>query len=142
MPATLKSERNSAIWLIWSAVLGLSGVAAGAFGAHALRGVLSERMFSVYQTAVQYQLLHAVVLAAVSILLFLGIGRDWPHRAALCLVAGTLVFSGSLYLMCLSGIGWLGAVTPLGGVLLLCGWLCVLLAGMNARKGFGPTDQA
>lgn len=138
--ATLLVERNleqgprpGGAWLAWCGLLGFLGVGAGAFGAHGLRGVLSERMLEVYQTAVFYHLLHALVLGLVAVLAFSGLGGVWPRRAGACFVAGIVVFSGSLYLLSLTGIGWLGAVTPVGGVLLLCGWLGLLIAGLNAR---------
>lgn len=124
-------------WLAWSGLLGFLGVGAGAFGAHGLRGVLTERLLEVYQTAVFYHLVHALVVGLIAMLALSGIGGAWPRRAGACFVAGTVVFSGSLYLLSLTGIGWLGAITPFGGVLLLCGWLGLLAAGLNARAGRG-----
>jgi len=99
-------------------------VAAGAFGAHALRVRLSTDLLAAFETGARYQLYHALGLLAVALVL----GR-WPHpmiRAAGWLfLAGTVVFSGSLYLLSLTGARWWGAVTPLGGVLLLLGWLAL-----------------
>ncbi|MCX7868921.1 MAG: DUF423 domain-containing protein, partial [Terrimicrobiaceae bacterium] len=108
-------------WAVWvPAALGLLGVGLGAFGAHGLKPLLAERgMLEVWQTAVFYHLLHAVA----------GLWAAERERAALWLwAAGVVVFSGSLYAMALSGQRWLGAVTPLGGVLLLAGWAACLLA--------------
>lgn len=103
-------------------------VAAGAFGAHALRARLPADLLAAFETGARYQLYHALGLLAVALLL----GR-WPHsllRAAGWLfLAGTVAFSGSLYLLSLTGARWWGAVTPLGGVLLLLGWLA-LAAGI------------
>lgn len=129
-------------WLVGSGLLGFLGVSAGAFGAHGLRGVLSERLLEVYQTAVFYQLVHALALGLVALLAFTGSGGPWPRRAGVCFVTGTVVFSGSLYLLSLTHVGWLGAITPFGGVLLLCGWLGLLLAGLEARRrpGQAPTN--
>jgi uncharacterized membrane protein YgdD (TMEM256/DUF423 family) len=98
-------------------LLGFLAVALGAFGAHALKGVLQAHgREATWETAVLYHLVHAVVL------LFVAHGRPravWPFR---CFTAGILIFSGSLYVLCLTGQTWLGAVTPVGGLCLLAGW--------------------
>jgi uncharacterized membrane protein YgdD (TMEM256/DUF423 family) len=103
------------------AVLGGLGVALGAFGAHALRDHLSARQLAVFETGVRYQMYHALALLALA----WAIGR-WPQRklepAAALLVAGTIVFSGSLQLLAVTDVRWLGMVTPLGGVTLILGW--------------------
>ena len=105
----------------------LIAVALGAFGAHALRSVLSPEMLEVWRTGVTYQMVHGLGLLALSALL--------PHqpspllpRAGVCLVLGIVLFSGSLYALALTGIRLLGAVTPLGGLAFLAGWLLVVLA--------------
>lgn len=117
-----------------AAILGLSGVGLGAFGAHALRPRLNASgHLETWQTAVQYHLIHAVaVLAAALFIRFAGAaGRDAGHndlrRAAWCWTAGVFLFSGSLYWLSLGGPRWLGPVTPLGGVFLLAGWAMLLL---------------
>ncbi|QCF27255.1 DUF423 domain-containing protein [Hydrocarboniclastica marina] len=141
MDVNLKSFSGGATWLLWSGLLGFVGVGAGAFGAHALRGVLNERLMDVYQTAVHYQMLHALALGLVAVLVFVGIGGAWPRRAGFCFVAGTVVFSGSLYLLSLTATGWFGAITPVGGVLFLGGWVALLIAGLHARRE-GHTSKA
>lgn len=111
-------------------ILGASAVAAGAFGAHGLRDLLTPRMLDIWETAASYQLVHALALLAL--------GLVSSHTAALrirlwttcCFLGGTLVFSGSLYLLALTGIGWLGAVTPVGGTLLIIGWLLVFASAI------------
>jgi len=111
----------------FAALGGLSGfvaVAAGAFGAHALRGRIAPDMVAVFETGARYQMYHALAL------LFLSWAcTQWPHRslraAGWLFVAGTVFFSGSLYLLVLTGATWWGAVTPIGGVLLLAGWLAL-----------------
>ena len=123
----------SRLILAAGALLAALAVAGGAFGAHGLRSLLDERALGWWQTAVQYQMWHALALVA------LGAGR--VERAALpaCLLgAGTVIFSGSLYLMALTGAGWLGAVTPLGGAALIAGWL--LLAWRICRHKSVPPD--
>jgi len=108
-----------------AAVLMFLAVGSGAFGAHALRARLTPDMAAVWQTAVQYHAWHALGLLAIGLLLV-----HWPERsllgiAAWLLVAGIVLFSGSLYAMALSGVRGLGAITPIGGVAFLAGWLCV-----------------
>jgi uncharacterized membrane protein YgdD (TMEM256/DUF423 family) len=105
----------------------LLSVAAGAFGAHALRGRLSPDLLAVFETGARYQMYHALGLLAAAWVLSRWPG-PWPVRAAWLFVIGTLLFSGSLYLLALTGIRWLGAITPFGGVALLVGWACLLMA--------------
>jgi len=112
--------------LLAGALLAATGVMLGAFGTHGLKDHLGPDELGWWQTAVQYQLWHAVGLVAIG-----GLrvdGRGWP---AALLTAGTLIFSGTLYVMALTGQRWLGAVTPLGGTLLILGWL--LLAWRAGR---------
>jgi uncharacterized membrane protein YgdD (TMEM256/DUF423 family) len=108
-------------------VSALLGVAAGAFGAHALRARLSAEMLAIWETAVRYQMFHALALLAVA-----WAATRWPGSATTAagwlFVAGTLVFSGSLYLLSLFGLRWLGAVTPIGGLAFLAGWGCLIWA--------------
>lgn len=115
-----------------AAVLGGLGVAAGAFGAHALRARLSPNDLDIFETAVRYQMYHALALLGVA----WAAGR-WGgpavHAAGWLFVAGTIVFSGSLYVLVLTGPRWLGAVTPIGGVAFIAGW--VALAWAAARSG-------
>lgn len=103
--------------LLAGALLAGVGVALGAFGAHALKGVLGPEAMGWWQTAVQYQMWHALGLILVGAL-------PQPRLAipAVLLGGGTLIFSGSLYLMALTGERWLGAVTPLGGAAMIAGW--------------------
>jgi uncharacterized membrane protein YgdD (TMEM256/DUF423 family) len=110
------------------AMSALIAVAAGAFGAHALRTRLEPASLAVFETGARYQMYHALALVAVGFAL-----SQWPaSRSAVwagwLFVAGTILFSGSLYLLALSGIRWLGAITPLGGVAFMLGWLCLALS--------------
>lgn len=109
-------------------------VAAGAFGAHGLRSRLDDSMLAAFETGARYQMYHALALLAVA-----WAATRWPGRAATAagwlFVAGTLLFSGSLYLMALTGIRGLGAVTPFGGAAFLGGWACLALsAGYRASR--------
>jgi uncharacterized membrane protein YgdD (TMEM256/DUF423 family) len=109
------------------AVSALCAVAAGAFGAHALRARLTPELLTVFETAARYQMYHALGLLAVAWAV-----TRWPGAlpvwAGWLFVAGTLLFSGSLYILALTGIRWWGAVTPLGGVAFLVGWVCLALS--------------
>jgi uncharacterized membrane protein YgdD (TMEM256/DUF423 family) len=109
----------------------LVAVATGAFGAHGLRARLSPDLLAVFETAARYQMYHALALLAVGWAVTRWPG-PWPVRAGWLFAVGTLLFSGSLYALALSGMRWLGAVTPLGGLAFLAGWTCLLL-GMLRR---------
>lgn len=115
------------IFAVVGALSGFVGVGAGAFGAHGLKAIVTPDRLAVFETAVRYQMFHALALFAVA----WAIGR-WPGRAAVaggwCFVAGTVIFSGSLYALTLTGVRALGAITPVGGVLFLAGWLLLALA--------------
>ncbi|HVR01555.1 MAG TPA: DUF423 domain-containing protein [Polyangia bacterium] len=104
--------------------LGFLGVALGAFGAHGLRDRLAPGMLDVYKTGVLYHLLHAVALLAVA----LGAERVARPRAVAALwAAGIVVFSGSLYALALTSVTTLGAVAPIGGLLLMAGWVTLAI---------------
>jgi len=115
------------LFFILGSASGLLGVAAGAFGAHGLRDRLTPEMLAVWETAARYQLYHALALLAVAWAV-----TRWPNGATTAagwlFVVGTLVFSGSLYALSLSGIRWLGAITPIGGVAFIAGWACLIWA--------------
>jgi uncharacterized membrane protein YgdD (TMEM256/DUF423 family) len=110
-----------------AAVLGAVGVALGAFGAHGLRGRLSPDMLGVFETGVRYHIYHALALVAVAALMPRFDGRAIVI-AGWSFVAGIVLFCGSLYALALSGVTSLGAVTPLGGVAFLIGWICLAVA--------------
>lgn len=116
------------------AVLGALAVAIGAFGAHGLQGRVTPELLAVFEVGVRYQMFHALAL----ILLGLFAGREASALpsgvapAAWLFLAGVVVFSGSLYLLVLSGARWLGAVTPLGGVAFIVGWVMFARAALRA----------
>ncbi len=116
------------VFLVLGAVSAGLAVAAGAFAAHGLRQRLSPEMLAVFETGVRYHMYHALGLLAVARLAGLGPGRA-TRVAGWLFVAGTLLFSGSLYGLALSGQRWLGAITPLGGVCFVAGWLALAWAG-------------
>ncbi len=114
------------------ALSGAIGVAAGAFGAHALRDKVEPRLLEVFETAARYQMYHALALVGVGLLI-----ARWPSALATSagwlFVAGTVFFSGSLYAMTFTGIRALGAITPIGGVCFIAGWVCLALAAAKAQ---------
>jgi uncharacterized membrane protein YgdD (TMEM256/DUF423 family) len=115
------------------ALLGLVGVGLGAFGAHALRAALTAAgRLDTFETAVKYQFYHALALLAVGILLHVFAGQAdavrWLTYAGWSFLVGILVFSGSLYVLCATGITVLGAITPIGGVLMIAGWAMLFWA--------------
>jgi uncharacterized membrane protein YgdD (TMEM256/DUF423 family) len=119
------------IFLALGAGLAGAAVAIGAFGAHGLRATLSAQDLATFETGVRYHMYHALALLAVA-----WVADRWPGGAATAsgwaFVLGILVFSGSLYVLVLSGQRWLGAITPLGGVAFLVGWI---LLGWAALRG-------
>ena len=112
------------------AVSGFIAVAAGAFGAHSLRDRLTPEYVSVFETGARYQMYHALALLAVAWVIERGGGTS-AQWAGWLFVIGTLLFSGSLYGLALTGIRWMGAITPLGGVAFLAGWVCLALSWRN-----------
>jgi len=117
--------------LALGAVAGLLAVMSGAFGAHGLRNVVSERGLEVFQTAVSYQMYHALALVIASLMPALGQGRRLLSIACGFWLAGILLFSGSLYLLVLTGTHWLGPVTPVGGVCFMVGWALLVAAALK-----------
>lgn len=113
-------------WIL-GCLLGLAAVAAGAFGAHALRARLDADMLAIFETGVRYQMYHSLAILAASWAV-----AQWANGLALAagwlFFAGIVIFSGSLYILSLTGIRWLGAITPIGGVAFLVGWVCLGLA--------------
>lgn len=114
-----------------SAFLGFTGVALGAYGAHSLKSRVSVEDVAVFQTGVHYQMIHALALFGVALL-----SLYWPGRlvvtAGWLFVVGTLLFSGSLYVLVLVGLGRFGLITPAGGMAFLAGWLCLVIAALKA----------
>ena len=119
---------NQRTTFIWACLLGGLGVVIGAFGAHALKPTLdASGRLDTFETAVKYQFYHTMALLAVG-LMMQHIKARALHYASLLFVLGVILFSGSLYVLCVTGIGVLGAVTPLGGLLLIAGWIMMAVA--------------
>ncbi|WP_242918438.1 DUF423 domain-containing protein [Pontibacter liquoris] len=120
------------IILLTASLLGALSVVFGAFGAHALGPMLqASGRLDTYETAVKYQMYHTLALLAVGLLLF-RVEQPALQVAAWCFLLGIVVFSGSLYTLCLTGVTWLGAITPIGGLLLIVGWGALFYAVSKA----------
>lgn len=120
-------------FLIAGGVNGFLSVALGAFGAHMLEGRIEDKYLATWETAVQYQMFHAVALIAIGILMSSKIlGRvSSLNTAGYLILAGIIIFSGSLYVLSLTGIGVLGAITPIGGVSFLAGWTMLIVSAVK-----------
>ena len=117
------------LFITLASLSGMLAVCFGAFGAHALRERLDDYLMGVFETAVQYHFYHALALLAVGV-----IALNQPQTAMLksagwLFLTGTVIFSGSLYILALTGTKWLGAITPLGGLAFIAGWACLTAAG-------------
>ena len=118
------------LFVIIGALSGAIGVGAGAFGAHALRARLEPRLLEVFETGARYQMYHAIAMLAAAWVVTRFPG-SLANASGWLFLAGTLLFSGSLYAMAFTGIRALGAITPLGGVCFIAGWACLALAAMR-----------
>jgi uncharacterized membrane protein YgdD (TMEM256/DUF423 family) len=118
------------VFLGLGAMSGFVAVAAGAFGAHAVRDRLSAEYLAVFETAARYQMYHALALLAVALLLSLR-PSGTLQWAGWLFVVGTTLFCGSLYALALTGTRWLGAITPLGGIAFLAGWIFLALSARS-----------
>jgi uncharacterized membrane protein YgdD (TMEM256/DUF423 family) len=118
-------------WLILGSISGFLAVAFGAFGAHGLTGVVDEHAIEVFKTGAQYQMYHALALIALG-----PVTAKNPSQALVpgyAFVVGTALFSGSLYLMAVTGAKWLGAITPIGGVSFMVGWASLAYLALSPR---------
>lgn len=123
-------------FIVTGALHGLLAVAFGAFGAHALKEILDEYSRGIWETAVQYQMFHATGLLIIGLLMsskLLGEVKQL-NLAGIFFNLGIVLFSGSLYVLAISGIKVLGAITPIGGVLFLAGWLLIILTALKHAR--------
>ncbi|AIQ17010.1 MULTISPECIES: DUF423 domain-containing protein [unclassified Paenibacillus] len=121
-------------FIAWGALLAMLAVGIGAFGAHMLKASISEDYMKVYETGVHYHMIHALGLILVAI-----IAGQWGESVRLrwsgrLLIAGIVLFSGSLYVLSITGIKILGAVTPLGGVCFIAGWICLAWEALSRKN--------
>ena len=114
-------------YLLSGAISGFIAVSLGAFGAHGLKQQLPERLFNAWVTGTEYQFYHSLALILIALLGLHFTSSKLLRWSANSFLAGIILFSGSLYALALTGIGWLGMITPLGGVAFLLGWLALAL---------------
>lgn len=121
-----------ALWFAIGSILGAAAVALGAFGAHALKSRVEPDLLAVWQTAVTYHLVHVLALLATA-----WASERWPtpwtNAAGWLFVIGITIFSGSLYLLVISGQRWLGAITPIGGIAFIAGWVVLAVGVLRMR---------
>jgi len=120
------------VWLVLAAASGFLSVALGAFGAHSLKTLVDEYGKSIYEKAVIYQMFHTIALFAVGLLQLYFRNTSFSIAGA-CFLTGILLFSGSLYVLAITGIKWIGAITPIGGVSFLLGWFFLGLKIIKAH---------
>ena len=122
------------LYLLLAALFGGTGVMLGAFGAHGLRNKVTENLLEAFKTGVHYQMIHALALIGIAILIQqVGVRTSLVVSGALFAI-GILFFSGSLYGLTFGGPRWLGPVTPLGGSLMIGGWIALFIAALNYSK--------
>ena len=129
----LRQDDHSRVPLLLAAVAGLTAVAVGAFGAHGLRGRVEPELLIVFETGARYHMYHALALLGCA-----AVGPRLGQAGAVavwCFALGIVVFSGSLYALTLTGERWLGAVTPVGGVVWMVGWGALGVGAWRAGRG-------
>lgn len=119
------------LFIIIGAINAFLSVALGAFGAHGLEGKVEPKYLEIWKTGVQYQMFHAAGMILVGILIGQVQASSMLNWSGWMMLIGTIIFSGSLYALTLSGIKVLGAITPIGGVAFLAGWVLLVLAAMK-----------
>jgi uncharacterized membrane protein YgdD (TMEM256/DUF423 family) len=126
-----QDQQKGIFFIRTAAILGVTGVILGAFGAHALERMVSPENVETFETGVRYHLLHAVMIAVIGVWAQFGYKKALK-RAAWCFLIGIILFSGSIYLLSIREIfdlgSWLGPITPIGGTLFIAGWIFLLLA--------------
>lgn len=129
---------NTKLYLIAGSALMALAVAFGAFGAHIVQDILSPSRFQVYQTAVEYHFYHALGLLILGSVISKTEISIWMKWSGICFIAGILIFSGSLYMLTLTDTGWLGAITPIGGVTFILGWI---FFGIGSYKNYSLAEK-
>ncbi|MZI93519.1 DUF423 domain-containing protein [Vibrio sp. CAIM 722] len=114
------------------------GVVLGAFAAHGLKSIVTPKMDAVFQVGVHYQFIHAAAILLVGVLMLLpnfgAAAQKNFSRAAICFIIGIFCFSGSLYALALTGVKWIGPITPLGGLLFILGWVFFVVAALKSNE--------
>jgi uncharacterized membrane protein YgdD (TMEM256/DUF423 family) len=125
-------------WLSIAGILGALGVILGAFGAHGLKGRLTQDLLATFEVGVRYHMYHALALLVVALAMTNQGQNRWLTRACAAWAIGIAIFSGSLYALALTNARWLGAITPIGGVAFIAGWCFLVMAGLRGGAGNKP----
>lgn len=120
---------NQKVWIAAAGLIGFSGVALGAFGAHSLSDQISDKMLSIYKTGVLYHLIHAIAILAIAFY-----GNKVFYKSEIMFVIGIILFSCSLYIYAQSGNVTFAMITPVGGVFLLVGWALIIFEGLKMKS--------
>jgi uncharacterized membrane protein YgdD (TMEM256/DUF423 family) len=140
---TTDSATSARRFLAAGALLALLSVAAGAFAAHGLKGSLDAYRLGIFETAARYQMYHALALLLVGTLAAIGqFSLAWLRASALAFAGGILLFCGSLYALAFAAPKWFGAVTPLGGLMFIAGWLLLSIAVLKRPKSAAGQDSS
>ena len=123
------------LFVLLGALNGFLSVALGAFGAHVLEGRIDPGYIDTWQTAVRYEMFHAAGLLVIGLLMEKLRDHKWLKWSGWLMFAGIIIFSGSLYVLCGTGIKVFGAITPIGGVLFLAAWVLLMVAAKNGFRG-------
>jgi uncharacterized membrane protein YgdD (TMEM256/DUF423 family) len=132
---------NARTIFIVAGIAGLTGVLAGTFGAHGLRGRLTPELLDIFEVGVRYHLMHAVALLALGAVAAVTTCSVLLRWTAWLFAIGILVFSGSLYLLATTGQKWLGMITPFGGFMFILGWLCVTIFGVRMSQAHSEASR-
>ena len=127
----MRASGSAKLFLVLGCIAALLAVAFGAFGAHALKTRIAPDLMSVYRTGVEYHFYHALGMILVGLAAFHLPESAWLRAAGWAMLAGVVLFSGSLYLLALTGLSWLGAITPLGGAAFIAAWALFAAAAIK-----------
>ena len=119
------------LWIVIGALFALLAVALGAFGAHSLKNRLTIEDLSIFEIGVRYQMYHGLAMILLGLIAF-NYNQQMVHWPAVLFIIGIVIFSGTLYLLSITGARWLGAITPIGGTFLIAGWITLIYNLINA----------
>ncbi len=122
------------LFFFFGGLFGGLGVILGAFGAHTLKARLTPELLEIFETGVRYQIYHALALLFVALVAEKRPANKLLTAGGWLFVVGTLLFSGSLYMLALGGVRWLGAITPVGGTAFIIGWFCLAMAAFGGHE--------
>ena len=131
MVKAMRASGSAKLFLVLGCIAALLAVAFGAFGAHALKARIAPDLMSVYRTGVEYHFYHALGMILVGLAAFHLPESAWLRAAGWAMLAGVVLFSGSLYLLAFTGVGWLGAITPVGGAAFIAAWALFAVAAIK-----------